>query len=196
MSSPHKELAVVAHHETWRHSGHPPEPTGWIQRHLHSWPYRCKSRRPFDGRYLWSGPERSCWAPMVVKSEWHSLICKTCRDGNTSYSSPGEEVSFIFCRLTSYSFSFTYCNGSQKNWLSRQIFYSFLNCPDKFQYFHYNWMGAEDCLCPIVTHLNYVLIDFHPANNNQWKMVRSKEIECWQKRKRRRRMYIMYVPFN
>ncbi len=56
---------VTSYHKAWRHSGRPPEPTGWIQTHLHSWPCRCKSQHPLTGLDLSPSLERSCLVPEV-----------------------------------------------------------------------------------------------------------------------------------
>lgn len=58
----------TSYRKTWRHSGRPPEPTGWIQTFLHSWPCRCKSQCPSGGLDLSPGLERGCLAPEVVKT--------------------------------------------------------------------------------------------------------------------------------
>lgn len=53
-----------SYRDTCRCSGRPPEPTGWIQRRLHSWPCRCKSRYPSTGPGLLPSLGRSCLEPV------------------------------------------------------------------------------------------------------------------------------------
>lgn len=55
----------ISYHRTCRHWGRPPEPTGWIQKHLHSWPCRCKGQRPSAGPDLSPGLERGRLATKI-----------------------------------------------------------------------------------------------------------------------------------
>lgn len=64
----HWDIVIRYHMSCW-FSGRQPEPTGWIQKRLHSWLCRCKSQCLLERLDLSSGLERCCFAPADVKTK-------------------------------------------------------------------------------------------------------------------------------